>query len=78
MPGSHGRSFGTDARSRIDLERIRAKIRELRGIKKVKFNREKFPVEFTIYTSTMVAIKDVAEKVNATGFHVTPLGIYEI
>lgn len=78
IPGNHGKVFGTDAKFTKDLERIKAKILELKGIKTVLLNLEVYPREFTIHTSKLITVADVEKKVMATGFHAIPKGLFEL
>tara|TARA_R110001606_G_scaffold127628_1_gene261963 strand:- start:1307 stop:1567 length:261 start_codon:yes stop_codon:yes gene_type:complete len=77
IPGNHGKVFGTNAKAKHDLEKIKAKILELKGIKNVLLNFEVFPREFTIYTSKLITIKEIEEKVISTGFHAIPKGLFK-
>ncbi len=78
IPGNHGKIFGTDAKELDDLERIKAKILSLKGIKDVIINSEIFPKEFTIHTTNLVKVEDIQEAVKLTGFHAIPKGIFEL
>ena len=77
IPGNHGKVFGTNAKAKHDLEKIKAKILELKGIKNVLLNFDVFPREFTIYTSKLITIKEIEEKVIATGFHAIPKSLFK-
>lgn len=72
IPGNHGKTFGTNAKTSDDLKSIKTKILELEGIKSVELNNTVFPKEFTIHTSKLVTIEEIEEKVKAAGFHSVP------
>ncbi|PCJ81689.1 MAG: hypothetical protein COA49_04045 [Bacteroidetes bacterium] len=72
IPGDLGKIFSTNAREQSDLERIKNRILSLKGIKDVKINHDVFPIELTIYTSALVKINDIEDKVQITGFHAIP------
>lgn len=78
IPGKLGKIFDTNARTTYDLERIKDKILELKGVENVLINFEVFPREFTIYTSTLISIKEIEEKVISTGFHVIAKNVFEL
>lgn len=78
IPGNHGKVFGTNAKTTRDLERIKTKILELKGIKNVLLNFEVFPREFTIHTSKLITIEAIEKKVISTGFHAIPKSIFEL
>jgi hypothetical protein len=78
IPGNYGKVFGTDAKFTQDLERIKTKTLELKGIKNVLLNLEVYPREFTIHTSKLITIADVEKKVMATGFNAIPKGLFEL
>ncbi|AUC84643.1 hypothetical protein CW731_04725 [Polaribacter sp. ALD11] len=78
IPGNHGKVFSTNAKSIHDLEKIRAKILELKGVKNVLLDLEVFPREFTIHTSKLITINEIEEKVLATGFHAIQKNAFEL
>ena len=69
IPGPHGRIFGTDAVEKRELECIKKRLLTLDGIKDVEINMDIFPREITVYTSKLVTIADVENKVKTTSFH---------
>jgi len=78
IPGDLGKIFSTNAKEKSDLERIKSRILSLKGIKEVTIDYDVFPVELTIYTSSLVKIKDIEDKVQITGFHAIPKNIFEL
>jgi len=78
IPGNYGKIFGTNAKEQVDLERIKAKVQSIAGIKDVKINKEVFPIEFTVYTSELVKVEDIEEVVKVTGFHAIPKELFKI
>jgi copper chaperone CopZ len=72
IPGNHGKVFGTDAKEDSDLKAIEKSILELDGIKEVAINSHVFPREFTVYTTKIVTIEQVENKVKSVGFHAIP------
>ncbi len=78
IPGNCGKVFGTNAKDPKDLQRIKNKVLPLKGIKDVKINLEVYPREFTVYTSKLVKVEDIEEKVKLTGFHAIPKELFEV
>lgn len=78
IPGNHGKIFGTNAKEKTDLEKIKSILIHLKGIKDVLINTEIYPREFTVHTSTLVKIEDIEEKVKQIGFHAIPKGLFEL
>jgi hypothetical protein len=78
IPGNHGKIFGTNAIEDLDLLTIKSSILELDGIKKVVFNTDIFPREFTVHTSKIVSIGDIENKVKSVGFHAIPKDLFEL
>ncbi len=78
IPGNHGKIFGTNAKEKKDLERIKNKVLLLTGIKEVKINLEVFPREFTVYTTKLVKVEDIENKVKLTGFHAIPKDLFAL
>lgn len=72
VPGKQGKVFDTNAKSTYNLERIKAEILKVKGVKNVVVNFEKFPSELTIHTSKLIALEEIEEKTMAVGFHITP------
>lgn len=72
IPGNHGMTFGTDAKVKTDLERIKNRILKLKGIKDVIIDVKIFPREFTVHTSKIIKIEDIEEEVKLVGFHAIP------
>lgn len=78
FPGNHGKIFGTNAIEDLDLLAIKSSLLELDGIKKVVFNTDIFPREFTVHTSKIVSIGDIENKVKSVGFHAIPKDLFEL
>jgi hypothetical protein len=78
IPGNHGKIFGTNAMKENDLIAIKTSLLELEGINKVILNTEIFPREFTIYTTQIVSIEDIENKVKSVGFHAIPKETFEL
>ena len=78
IPGNHGKVFGTNAKKHKNLERIKNKILTVKGVKDVMIDEEKFPKEFTIYTTSLVQVKDIEDAVALTGFHAIPKGLFKL
>lgn len=78
IPGNHGKTFGTNAIEDLDLLAIKSSLLELDGIKKVIFNTDIFPREFTVHTSKIVSIGDIENKVKSAGFHAIPKDLFEL
>ena len=78
IPGKQGKVFGTNARNKEDLEFIKEKILELAGIDHVILEPGVFPKSFTVYTTKLVSVHDIEEKVKTAGFHAIPKESIEI
>ncbi len=78
IPGNHGKIFGTNAKDKQDLEKIKTKVLSIDGIKNVIINTEIYPKEFTIHTNKLVNIKDIENAVISIGFHAIPKGLFEL
>ena len=70
IPGNHGKVFETNAKEPAELDRIKKTILNISGIESVHINSATFPVEVTIHTSKLIAIKTVEAAVNKTGLHI--------
>ncbi|CAM4063507.1 hypothetical protein FLSI110296_11740 [Flavobacterium sinopsychrotolerans] len=78
IPGNHGKIFGTNAIEDLDLLEIKSSLLELDGIKDVLLNTDIFPREFTVYTSKMIPISVIENRVKLVGFHAIPKGLFEL
>ena len=78
VPGDQGKVFGTNAKSRDDLQRIKNHLLTLEGVKDVEINSDTFPAEITIYTMQVVKVDDLQKRVMEVGFHVMPKGALSI
>ncbi|KVV15490.1 heavy-metal-associated domain-containing protein [Flavobacterium sp. TMP13] len=78
IPGNHGKIFGTNANTVEDLERIKNEILTLEGISEVILNNDIFPKEFTIYTTKLIEVEAVEEKVNNVGFNAIPKSLFAL
>lgn len=72
IPGNHGKVFGTNAKEHYSLEKIKAAIEMIEGVKDVILNEAIFPRELTVHTTQIVAIKDIENAVIKVGFHAIP------
>ncbi|MEZ4970659.1 MAG: heavy-metal-associated domain-containing protein [Flavobacteriaceae bacterium] len=77
IPGNHGKVFGTNAKEVNDIRRIKENLLKIEGVKNVIFNDD-FPVEFTVYTTKMVEIKEIENMVKGLGFHAIPKGLFSL
>ncbi|MEZ4936989.1 MAG: heavy-metal-associated domain-containing protein [Crocinitomicaceae bacterium] len=76
IPGKHGTTFGTDAKSSIELHKILQAIATINGVRDVIFNTEKFPREFTVRTTRMIKVSEIQSKIKAVGYHAIPTGFF--
>ena len=72
IPGNHGKIFGTNAIEETDLMDIKKSLLEMDGIKNVAVNTTIFPREFTVYTTKIMAVSAIENKVKSIGFHAIP------
>lgn len=77
IPGNYGKTFGTDAKEKKDLEQIQKELMKLDGITEVILI-EGFPKEFKVHTSKVVQISDIEKKVSALGFHLVPKSFFPL
>jgi len=78
IPGDHGKIFGTNTSKLDDIEKIKAAVLELEGIREVIINDIVFPLEFTVLTSKMVKVDLIEKKVSQLGFHAIPKGWFAL
>ncbi len=78
IPDNHGKIFGTNAMEPEEMDKIKASILTLEGIKDVALNTEIFPREFTVHTNKVVQVADIEDKVKKAGFHAIPKGIFPL
>jgi len=78
IPGNYGKVFSTNAKDENDLKRIKKKVQSLKGIKEVKINTEVFPREFTVYTSELVKVDAIEDKIKLMGFHAIPKNLFPL
>ncbi|TBX70546.1 heavy-metal-associated domain-containing protein [Flavobacterium silvisoli] len=72
IPGNQGMIFSTNAKEESDLAVIKRALLTLDGVEDVQINNTVFPLEFTVFTHSLVSVEDVEKKVNETGFHSIP------
>ncbi|TDD74220.1 heavy-metal-associated domain-containing protein [Flavobacterium caseinilyticum] len=78
IPGNHGKIFATNAIEDLDLLEIKTSLMELDGINDVIVNTDIFPREFTIYTSKMIPISEIENRVKLVGFHAIPKSVFKL
>ena len=72
IPGNHGKVFGTNATDHESLEKIKAAVEVIDGIKDVIIKEDAFPRELTVHTTQIVSVKDIEDAVIKVGFHAIP------
>lgn len=72
IPGNHGKLFSTNAKEDSDLNEIKKGILTIEGVKNVAINNAVFPRAFTVYTTKIMRICDIENKVKTLGFHAIP------
>lgn len=72
IPGNHGKLFGTNAVEEKDLMDIKNSLLEMDGIKNVVLNTSIFPREFTVYSTRIMRVSEIENKVKSIGFHAIP------
>ncbi len=78
IPGNHGRIFGTNATTDKDIERIKAAIEKVDGVKDVVLVKEVFPRELIVHTTKLVSVAAIENEVKKTGLHCIPKGIFPV
>lgn len=78
IPGNHGQIFGTDAKTKEELNKIKTVVQAIEGVEDALVNMNVFPREITIHTSTLVKITTIEKEVNKVGFHAIPKGIFPL
>lgn len=76
IPGDRGRIFGTNASTDKGLEKIKAAIEDIDGVKDVVLIKKVFPREFIVHTTKLVLVIDIENAVKKTGLHCIPKGIF--
>ncbi|MCB9224203.1 MAG: heavy-metal-associated domain-containing protein [Crocinitomicaceae bacterium] len=72
IPGSHGKTFGTNAKTGKELEKILHALINIGGIKDIIIKTDTYPREFTIHSSTVIAVREIQNKIRSAGFHAIP------
>ncbi|KPM48724.1 heavy-metal-associated domain-containing protein [Jiulongibacter sediminis] len=78
IPGNHGKTFETNAKTEEELDILKNAILEIEGIKDVMVSGNDFPTEITVHTSEMVSIEDIQHKAAKTTFHVIPKTLFSL
>lgn len=78
IPGNHGKVFAIDAKRDIDLDKVKSELMKLYAVTDVIINKEIYPVEITVHTDRVLAIKTIQEVMNNIGFHAIPKGLFEL
>ena len=78
IPGNYGKIFETNATEHKDLIKIKNAISKVDGVKDVILDENEFPKKITIYTSSLVTVKDIEDVVIKTGFHAIPKSLFEL
>lgn len=78
IPGNHGKVFGTNAKTEIELKRVQNAMIGVDGVKDVILNDAIFPREITVHTEKMVKVIDIEVAVIKSGFHVIPKGLFSL
>ncbi len=78
IPGNYGKVFSTDAKEEKDLLKIKNAVENLPGVKDVILHLDKYPIELTIHTNSLIHIDTVENEVKRFGFHAIPKGAFEL
>lgn len=78
IPGNDGTTFGTDAKSIRELNKVLFAIMRIRGIKDVIIDTEKFPREFTVHTTKIIKVREIQDKIKAVGYHAIPKSLFQL
>ncbi|OBX26514.1 hypothetical protein LX77_00917 [Gelidibacter algens] len=70
IPGNYGKKFTTDVDEASEQAKLEAAIMDVEGVKDVVFEKDVFPLVFTVYTNQVVDITDLQNKALELGFHV--------
>ncbi len=70
IPGNYGKKFTTDVDEASEQAKLEVAIMEVEGVKDVVFEKDVFPLVFTVYTNQVVDITDLQNKALELGFHV--------
>lgn len=70
IPGNYGKKFTTDVDEASEQAKLEAAIMEIEGVKDVIFEKDVFPLVFTVYTNQVVDITDLQNKAKELGFHI--------
>lgn len=70
IPGNYGKKFTTDVDEASEQAKLEAAIMEIEGVKDVIFEKDVFPLVFTVYTNQVVDITDLQNKAKELGCHI--------
>lgn len=70
IPGNYGKKFTTDVDEASEQAKLETAIMEIEGVKDVIFEKDVFPLVFTVYTNQVVDITDLQNKAKELGFHI--------
>ena len=76
IPGNHGRIFGTNATTHVQMEKIKKAIEAVDGVKDVVLIEEVFPKELIVHTAKLVSVVEIEDVVQKTGLHCIPKGVF--
>ncbi|UKN00284.1 heavy-metal-associated domain-containing protein [Paracrocinitomix mangrovi] len=76
IPGNHGKTFGTNAKSGMELQRIMLSLIRLKGIKDIVVNTEIFPREITVRTTAIVEVREIQNLIKSLGYHAIPKSMF--
>ena len=78
IPGSYGKTFGTNAKTHQELVKIKESISHIDGIEEVIIEEDQFPRDFIIHTNAIVSVKEIQDAVVTAGFHAIPKSLFEL
>jgi hypothetical protein len=73
---NHGKIFGTNASSDVEMEEIKSAVERVDGVLNVKIVQGVYPREFIVHTSKIVKVIDVENAVRGTHLHAIPKGFF--
>ena len=78
IPGNNGRIFGTNASSDTEMEKIKAYLGKIEGVRDITIVKGVFPREFIVYTSKLLSVTTIENAVKRMGLHAIPKGWFEL
>lgn len=78
IPGNHGKVFGTNATTPLEVDQIIQTVSKIKGVKDVIIDEEAFPKEFTVHSNSLVHVTDIQDALRPYKLHALPKRLFEL